>query len=96
MNICKTYIDMREWYLEFNMKSLELDNTVLNVNGYKVLVKVMPILDTCKVYYIYDTKIDSDKTINGGYYTNEAYETISKCRGDIEDVLFDVFYEYKL
>lgn len=97
MNAHKTYIDMREWYVELNKDALQFDNTVINVNDYEVLLKTLITFDTCKLYYIYDTKIDTAKAFNesGDRYTDEAYEVISKCRNDIEDELFNLFYKYK-
>ena len=96
MKLYKTYIDMRAWY-ELNKDALHLDNTVINVSGYEVLLKIIQTSDTCKLYFIYDTNIDITKVFNetGDRYTNEAYEIISKCRNDIEDELFNLFYKYK-
>lgn len=91
----KTYVDMRAWYVKLDMRSMEFDNSIIKVGDYEVLIKVLPLLGTCTVYYMYDTRIDFDKTLNGNYYTEEAYEVIDKCRGDIEDKLFDLFYKYK-
>ena len=86
---------MRAWYVKLDMRSMEFDNSIIKVGDYEVLIKVLPLLGTCTVYYMYDTRIDFDKTLNGTYYTEEAYEVIANRRGDIPDKLFDLFYKYK-
>lgn len=97
MNTYKTYIDMREWYVELNKDALQFDNKVISINNYEVLLKTLIIFDTCKLYFIYDTKIDITKAFDesGDRYADEAYEVISKCRNDIQAELFNLFYKYK-
>ena len=87
---------MRAWY-ELNKDALYLDNTVINVNGYEVLLKIIQTSHACELYFIYDTKIDITKAFDesGDRYDEKAYEIISKCRNDIEKELFNLFYKYK-
>ena len=97
LDLYKTYIDMREWHVELNIGAVKLDNTVINVNGYKVLLKTIATFDACKLFFIYDTKINTNEAFNetGDRYAEAAYEVIYKCRNDIEDELFNLFFKYK-
>ena len=91
----KTYIDSTHMCSDLDKSAIELDNVVIDVNGCKVLLKIECVFEKYSLRYTYDTGIDINSAFkeDGRHYTDEAYEIVSKCRNDIEDVLYGLFYK---
>ena len=107
----KTYIDMRALCIDLKRESFRYDNSTFEVNGIKVVIKVMPEVmvtsaDPVKIEryywinYIYDTGIESHKIPKSEEeytkYSEESYQIICECRNAIEDYLIDFVYKNKL
>lgn len=91
----KTYIDSRHMCFDLDKSAIELDNVVIDVNGCKVLLKIEYMFEKYSLRYTYDTGVDINSAFkeDGRHYTDEAYEIVSKCRNDIEDVLYCLVYK---
>lgn len=95
----KTYIDSRHMCFDLDKSAIELDNVIIDVNGYKVLLKIECIFDKYSLRYTYDTGVDINSAFkeDNRHFADDAYEIISNRRDNIEDVLYSLFYKkYKL
>ena len=102
---------MRVLSIDLKEESFKYDNSTIEINGIKVLIKVIPEItvtntDPVKVErfyqfnYIYDTGIESHKIPKSEEeytkYSEESYQIICECRNAIEDYLIDFVYKNKL
>ena len=107
----KTYIDMRALCIDLKKESFRYDNSTFEVNGIKVVIKVMPEVmvtsaDPVKIEryywinYVYDTGIESDRIpASEEEYTkisDHVYWDINEMRSNIEDYLIDFVYKNNL
>ena len=102
---------MRVLSIDLKEESFKYDNSTIEINGIKVLIKVIPKItvtntDPVKVErfyqfnYVYDTGIESYKIPKSEQeytkYSEESYQIICECRNAIEDYLIDFVYKNKL
>lgn len=75
-------------------KDYEFDNQIIFVDGYEILIKIIPNYGCYRACYIYDTKIPVNEVFKEDSirYNNEFYELITENRRKIEHELLDIFF----